>query len=49
MRTLTLRKDTLAELSTEDLAQVVAGQESIVFCNMTGYYPTIILVCVTTR
>lgn len=41
-RSLALRKDTLTELTTGDLAQVVGGQESIVpTCVCTGYYPTI--------
>ena len=44
-RKLSLRKDTLTELSTVDLGRVVAGQETIAFCGLTGYYPSLFDPC----
>ncbi len=44
-RALTLRKDTLTELTTADLQQVAGGQETILFCGLTGYYPSIFDPC----
>ena len=48
-RKLTLRKDTLTELSTVNLSQIVGGQETVVFCGMTGYYPSIFDPCSITE
>ena len=42
-RKLSLRKDTLTELSTADLAQVVAGQDAL--GGFTGYYPSLFDPC----
>jgi hypothetical protein len=44
-RKLSLHKDTLTELSTVDLGQVVAGQESIALCWLTGTYPSYFAPC----
>ena len=40
--------DTLIELSTDDLKQVTGGQQTLLFCNMTGYYPSIFDPCTIT-
>jgi hypothetical protein len=45
-RKLSLRKDTLAELTSDDLAQVIGGQQSIIpTCVCTGYYPSLNAPC----
>ncbi|HWL35037.1 MAG TPA: class I lanthipeptide [Frankiaceae bacterium] len=54
MRRLALKKDTLAELSTDDLANVVGGDittlllPSLQACPVSGAYPTLpVIYCVT--
>jgi len=39
-RTLSLTAESLGELTTDDLAAVVAGQ------TLTGYYPTLPITCI---
>jgi hypothetical protein len=51
-RRLTLRKETLSELSTEQLAAIAAGQDAktlLPTCQCTGYYPTINAPCQTVQ
>jgi hypothetical protein len=58
-RKLTLRKDTLSELSTADLTQVAGAAQQSILCNLTesclptcgctGYYPSIFDPCNVTN
>jgi hypothetical protein len=53
-RRLTLRKDTLAELTSDDLREIAGAAEHSSLCNVTyscvpctGYYPSIFDPCDT--
>lgn len=51
-RRLTLRKETLSELTTEELAKLAGGQDTktlIPTNRCTGYYPSINAPCPTFR
>ena len=48
LRKLTLRRESLVELTTAELASVAGGRDSLVcLTNLTGYYPSLNAPCTT--
>jgi hypothetical protein len=46
-RRLTIKRETLTELSSTELVAVAGGQDAKTLICLTGYYPTIERNCVT--